>query len=134
MAPRSTTNGTNGYRDSNGTDIYQIDTRLGSTSTGGKYSDNATNTRASQGPFPPLAKAVKHRPLKADREGITAAFSQFGQLIQTPRKPLPTQAGEGTQSVRKTTTGFRVDRKYIGWKGDYFLCSGCLLFFAKQLY
>lgn len=81
------------------------------------------------GPFPPLAKAVHHKPLKADREGITAAFNQFGPLIHSPRKPKPTQAGEGTKSTRMTTTGLRVDRKYIGWKGKL----TCLLAFCIAL-
>lgn len=117
MAPHLTKTGTDGYHDTNGADIYQADTRSGSGSgsMSMKYSDRTMGPRA--GPLPPLAKPVNRKPLKADREGITAAFNQFGQLIPSPRKPKPTQAGEGTQSTRKTTTGLRVDRKYIGWKG-----------------
>lgn len=118
MAPHPTTNGTNGYHDTNGTngaDVYKTDTHSGSGTSSMKYSDNTTGARA--GPLPPLAKAVHHPPLKADRGGITAAFNQYGQLIHSPRKPLPTQNGRTTESPRKSQTGLRVDRKYIGWKG-----------------
>lgn len=88
-----------------------------------KFSDRTTSART--GPLPPLAKAVNHKPLKANREGITAAFNQFGQLIHSPGKPKPTQSGEGTKSTRKTTTGLRVDRKYIGWKGKIICLPFC---------
>ncbi|CAJ2503004.1 Uu.00g103980.m01.CDS01 [Anthostomella pinea] len=50
---------------------------------------------------------------KADREGVAKAFAQFGQLMQTSRKPIPTQNGAGTFSEANKRTGLKQDLKYI---------------------
>ncbi|KAJ0108757.1 hypothetical protein J7T55_011248 [Diaporthe amygdali] len=64
----------------------------------------------------PLATAQHHKPLGADRDGVTAAFKRFAQSIHDPRRPLPTQSGDGTLSTRRTQTGLKVDLKHLGWK------------------
>lgn len=60
---------------------------------------------------------AQDRPLKANREGVTDAFSQFGQLIHASRRPLPTQMGDGTYNEQKTRTGLRQDLKRLRLKG-----------------
>ncbi|ROV91089.1 hypothetical protein VPNG_09932 [Cytospora leucostoma] len=67
------------------------------------------------GPLPPLAKAIHHAAPGTDRDGITAVLDQFAQSVHVPQKPLPTQLGYGTYSVRKRETGWKLDLKYIGW-------------------
>lgn len=129
------TNGSNGVHKSNGTNVTNgnhdtngINGRNGSysvthtSSWNSKHPEMLTPSSEPQRGTPaPLAKAQHHKPLKADREGVTAAMSQFSQLVHAPRNPLPTQNGTGTASVKRTQTGLRVDLKYIGWKGTY-LC------------
>ncbi|KUI59129.1 Linoleate 10R-lipoxygenase [Cytospora mali] len=116
-SPSEPTNGMKGMVETKGTD--------GTNGTNGDYnfthlsSSNSKlleNIKPPSGPLPPLAKASRHAPLKANRDGITAAFNQFAQSIHAPQKPLPTQVGDGTYSVRKRETGLRLDLKYIGWK------------------
>lgn len=108
----SSAHDTNGLHETNGVD-----------GTNGYNHESSPNSRLTEktpnpsGPLPPLAPAVHHPQLKADRKGIKEAFSQFAQLIHSPRRPLPTQNGYGTQSASKTQTGLRADIKYIGWKG-----------------
>lgn len=120
------TNGTNGVHHTNGTNgINGMHRTNGTNGANGSCSITHTNSINSKhpenptSPFSPptLAKAQHHPPPKADREGITAAFSQFAQLIHAPRRPLPTQNGSGTASVKRTQTGLKVDLRYIGWKG-----------------
>lgn len=104
-------NGTNGIDDT-GDDAYPI---IQATTWNSKDWEESHNS----GPSPPLASAVPHPPLKADSAGVTQAFGQFAQLLHTPRRPLPTQNGSGTASARRTQTGFKLDLKYIGWKGQF---------------
>lgn len=101
-------NGTNGTKGTNG-DYTVTHTSLANS----KISDKIN---PPPGSLPPLAKAVQHEPLRANREGIAAALSQFSQSIHAPQKPLPTQVGDGTYSVRKRETGLRLDLNYLGWK------------------
>lgn len=137
MASRSGTsgpsglNGTNGTKGSNGTNGgYTV---LHSSSSNSKLPDTI---KPPPGPLPPLAKAVDHGRLKANREGITSALDQFAQSIHAPQRPLPTQVGNGTYSVRKRETGLRLDLKYIGWKGrkntEYHIYCGLLTDFADR--
>lgn len=108
-------NGTNGTNSTNGTNGINSEYAVThSTSLNAKLLENI---KPPPGPLPPLAKAVHHAPLKADRDGVTAALNQFAQSIHAPQKPLPTQIGDGTYSVRKRESGIRTDLKYIGWKG-----------------
>lgn len=104
------TSSTNGANGTNG--LHSV---TNSSSLNHKSSNHDTATIGSPAPL-----ATAHRPeqLKANREGIVAAFSEFSQLIHSPRKPLPTQNGSGTASVKRTQTGLRLDLKYIGWKGE----------------
>lgn len=145
MAPHSATNGTNGVHHTNGTHNTNgyhhtngVNGTNGTNGTNGINYTNGTNgtngyhsvTHGSSqnsktlmstpppGPPAPLATAERRPPLKADREGISSAFSQFGQLIHAPRRPLPTQNGNTTASVKRTQTGLRADMKFIGWKGE----------------
>lgn len=123
MASHSETmNGTNGTTGRSG-----LSRLNGTNGTNGDYAvihSSSSNSKLPDsikpppGTLPPLAKAIHHEPLKTNREGITAALSQFAQSIHAPQKPLPTQSGDGTYSVRKRETGLRLDLKYIGWKGE----------------
>jgi hypothetical protein len=61
--------------------------------------------------------------LKADRTGVSQAFTQFGQLIHASRRPLPTQMGDGTYNEKKKKTGLRNDIKYLKWKGNILISS-----------
>lgn len=117
-------NGTNGTHDTNGVDGRNGSFAVTHTSSwNSKHPDKPVPSSEPQRGTPaPLAKAQHHEPLKADREGITGAMNSFAQLVHAPRKPLPTQNGVGTASVKRTQTGLRVDLKYIGWKGTC-LCS-----------
>lgn len=110
------TNGTNGTNGS-----YPVTNTSSSTS---RHPDKGV---AASGSSAPLAAAEKPVQPKANREGVTAAFTQFGQLIHSPRRPLPTKNGSGTASVKRTQTGLRVDLRYIGWKGTLsFFSRWCL--------
>lgn len=120
------TNGTNGVHNTNG--INGVNGTNGVNGRNGSYSVTHTSswnskhlekTAPPSGPPAPLAKAQHHPTPKADREGVTGTLSQFAQLIHAPRKPLPTQNGSGTASVKRTQTGLKVDLKYIGWKGTH---------------
>lgn len=112
-------NGTNGSLDTNGVNGRNGSYSVTHTSSwNSKHPEKPTPSLEPQRGTPaPLAKAQHHEPLKADREGVTSAMSQFAQLVHAPRKPLPTQNGTGTASVKRTQTGLKVDLKYIGWKG-----------------
>lgn len=72
---------------------------------------------APPGPPAPLATAEHHKPLEADRDGVTAAFKRFAQSIHASQRPLPTQLGDGTGNTRRKQTGFKVDLKHLGKKG-----------------
>ncbi len=66
---------------------------------------------------PPIA--IGGKPMKANRQGVTAAFSQFGQPLQASRRPLPTQNGDGTYVEHNVQTGLRQDLKHIRIKGEW---------------
>ncbi|KAK7739760.1 hypothetical protein SLS53_005730 [Cytospora paraplurivora] len=68
------------------------------------------------GQLPPLGKAIHHAAPRTDRDGIIAVLDQFAPSVHVPQKPLPTQLGHGTYSVRKRETGWKLDLEYIGWK------------------
>ncbi|KAI1800009.1 heme peroxidase [Daldinia bambusicola] len=53
---------------------------------------------------------------KADREGVSSVFAQFGQLLYASQRPLPTQNGDGTYSTTVQKTGLKKDLKYLGLK------------------
>lgn len=106
------TNGTSSPHGTNGTNGLHTVTNSSSMNPKHPHSDPAGNGSAA-----PLATAGRPEQPKANREGIVAAFSQFAQLIHSPRNPLPTQNGRGTASVKRTQTGLRLDLRYIGWKG-----------------
>ncbi|KAH9994375.1 linoleate diol synthase [Xylariaceae sp. FL0662B] len=55
-------------------------------------------------------------PPQPHREGIWATFSQFGQLINASRRPLPTQNGDGSYSPTIKKGGLREDLKCIRMK------------------
>ncbi|KAJ2894179.1 uncharacterized protein MKZ38_007881 [Zalerion maritima] len=46
---------------------------------------------------------------KADKAGISQAFTQFGQLMQASSRPLPTQNGDGTYTVEKKRSSLKAD-------------------------
>jgi hypothetical protein len=75
---------------------------------------SVSSSSKSKAYSPPLANDGK--PLKADRQGVTAAFGQFSQLIQASKRPLPTQNGNGTYSAKNAQTGLREDLKYLKYK------------------
>lgn len=89
------------------------------------HTDAANGLQAPPGPPAPLATAEHHEPLGTDRDGITAAFKQFASSIHASRRPLPTQLGDGTVSIRKRQTGLTVDLKHLGKKG---MCITCYSF------
>ncbi|KAI1104345.1 linoleate diol synthase [Jackrogersella minutella] len=53
---------------------------------------------------------------KVDREGISAVFTQFGQLLHASQRQLPTQNGDGTYNATVQRTGLKKDLKYIRMK------------------
>ncbi|KAI1455626.1 linoleate diol synthase [Annulohypoxylon moriforme] len=54
---------------------------------------------------------------KADREGVSAVFSQFGQLLRASQRPLPTDNGDGSYSnMGVQRTGLKKDLKYLRMK------------------
>ncbi|KAI2464196.1 linoleate diol synthase [Annulohypoxylon bovei var. microspora] len=54
---------------------------------------------------------------KADREGVSAVFSQFGQLLHASQRSLPTEYGDGTYSNKAVQkTGLKKDLKYLRMK------------------
>ncbi|TGJ84208.1 hypothetical protein E0Z10_g4588 [Xylaria hypoxylon] len=60
----------------------------------------------------PSFKEQPEKPLKANREGITKAFSQFAQWAHASEGPFPTQIGHGTFTVGKRP-GFKQDLKAL---------------------
>jgi hypothetical protein len=105
MGPQSgATNGVNG-------DYGVLDSRNNSDATNG--------LKAPPGPPAPLATAEHHEPLAADRDGVTTAFKRFAQSIHSSRRPLPTQLGDGTVSIRRRQTGLKADLKHLGKKGTH---------------
>ncbi|KAH8646783.1 linoleate diol synthase [Xylariales sp. PMI_506] len=54
----------------------------------------------------------------ATRQGVSKAFSQFGQLIRAYERPTPSQGGAGTFTAASDPKrpGFRDDLKHIGLK------------------
>lgn len=85
---------------------------------GSRSNSKPTNKfEASSGALPPLATAEHHKPLGADRDGVTTALKRYAQFIHSSRNPLPTQLGDGTTSTRRKQTGFKIDLKHLGKKG-----------------
>lgn len=113
MAPHTNTNGTNGV-DGPHRSFSVAHTNSWSSKVLEKDSSYSASSEASA----PLASAVPHSPLKADRAGITDVFNQFAQVVHVPRRPLQTQSSNGTASAKRTQTGMKMDMKYIGWKGE----------------
>ncbi|KAI0847017.1 heme peroxidase [Daldinia vernicosa] len=63
----------------------------------------------------PSKEKFEHPP-KADREGVSTVFTQFGQLLNPLRRPLPIQNGDGTYSTTVQRTGLKNDLKYLSLK------------------
>ncbi|KAI1389341.1 linoleate diol synthase [Hypoxylon trugodes] len=63
-----------------------------------------------------IHRGKQETPPRADREGVSAVFAQFGQLLQASRRPLPTQNGDGTYTTTVQRPGFRNDLKHIRMK------------------
>ncbi|KAI0813448.1 linoleate diol synthase [Xylaria sp. FL0064] len=92
-----------------------------SDKTNGTYKPNGTGsssaTKGSGSAFgvgPPFKEQPEKRP-KANRQGITQAFSQLGQWVYASERPFPTQTGHGTFTVGKQP-GFRRDLKTLSAK------------------
>lgn len=124
MALNSTSNGTNsvhrsdGYHGSNGFGSKNgIDGPIDNIRSS-SMKTKIEQSKMSPGKPAPLATAKKHPALKADREGVTTALNRFAQLVHAPRRPMPTQSGSTTASVRRTQTGLKTDLKFIGMKGQ----------------
>ncbi|KAI2618256.1 linoleate diol synthase [Hypomontagnella submonticulosa] len=58
-------------------------------------------------------KEKSERYPKANREGVSAVFAQFSQLLYASRRTLPGQNGDGSYNTTVQRTGLRKDLKYI---------------------
>lgn len=112
----------------------QPDQQLSAVNGAGGHStpqDNQNNSSAAPAEKSTYGTAkstlVQDRPLKTDREGVTDAFTQFGQLIHASRRPLPTQMGDGTYNEQKTRTGLRQDLRRLRLKGAKHFKHGVLV-------
>ncbi|KAI1767354.1 linoleate diol synthase [Hypoxylon sp. FL1150] len=50
---------------------------------------------------------------KADRQGVSTVFTQFGQLLNASRRPLPTEKGDISYNTVAKRTGIKKDLKYL---------------------
>ncbi|KAI8964322.1 linoleate diol synthase [Daldinia sp. FL1419] len=75
-----------------------------------------TRSKSSESSSGSSSKQKLGSPPKADRQGISAVFSQFGQLLNASRRPLPGQNGDGTYDTKVQRTGIKKDLKYIKMK------------------
>ncbi|KAI1372552.1 linoleate diol synthase [Hypoxylon crocopeplum] len=98
-------NADNGHSNLNGNQPHQTDSS--SFTTMGKYPASA---------YGPSHKEKPEDLPKADREGVSAVFAQFGQVLNASRRPLPTQNGDGTYSTTVQRTGIKKDLKYLRMK------------------
>ncbi len=111
--------------------LFSIDTQISvkmSEKTNGTYTTNGAESHAVTGSAPaskssgsvfgvgPSFKEQPEKPPKANREGITKAFSQLAQWVHASESPFPTQTGHGTFSVGKGP-GFKQDLKALTKKG-----------------
>lgn len=81
-------------------------------------SHSTTNTGTPSSSSSPPVNKEKPAPLpKPTEKGVSTAFSQFGQLIQASRRPLPNQHGDGTYGTTTKKSSIVGDLKYIRWKG-----------------
>lgn len=85
---------------------------------GSHVDSNSFNTmdKSSASSSVPYRKEKPQRPPKADREGVSAVFAQFGQLLHASRRPLPVQMGDGTYNKTVQRTGLKKDLKYLRLK------------------
>ncbi|RYP35414.1 hypothetical protein DL767_003821 [Monosporascus sp. MG133] len=91
----------------------------GTYGTNGDRSDSHIITNGGKASRSSSAPVIKEKPAplpKPDREGVLAAFTQFGQLIHASRRPLPTQHGDGTYSTTNKKASISKDLKYVRWK------------------
>lgn len=65
----------------------------------------------------PSQKEKRGNTPKADREGVSAVFAQFGQFLNASRRPLPNQHGDGSYTMDVQRTGLKKDLKYLRMKG-----------------
>lgn len=102
MASRAGKTSTNG---SNGNGVHDSDSS-GSTKMETPAMSSAASLREKPAPVP-----------KPTREGVSANFSQFGQLIHASKGPIPAQNGFGTFSTVNQRPGFKKDLKALRMKG-----------------
>ncbi|KAI0155372.1 linoleate diol synthase [Hypoxylon sp. FL1284] len=86
---------------SNGSRSYHVDSNASSA-----MSKNAPSSGPSRREKPDTIP-------KADRDGVSAVFAQFGQLLNASRRPLPTKNGDGSYDTVIKKTGFKNDLKYL---------------------
>lgn len=101
----ATTKLDNGIHETNGTLSHHVDSNTSTTMS--KYAE-------SSGP----SRKEKPEPIpKADREGVSTVFAQFGQLLHASRRPLPTENGDGSYNTVAKRTGLKNDLKYLRMQG-----------------
>lgn len=96
------------------------DVTYGTNGSNGYRSDSHSTTTTGKQTLSSSPPAIKDKPAplpEPTEQGVSTAFSQFGQLIQASRRPLPTQHGDGTYGTRTKKGSIKKDLKYIGWKG-----------------
>ncbi|KAI1254505.1 hypothetical protein MGN70_003909 [Eutypa lata] len=95
------------------------DITYGTNGSNGYRSDSHSTTTTGKQTLSSSPPAIKDKPAplpEPTEQGVSTAFSQFGQLIQASRRPLPTQHGDGTYGTRTKKGSIKKDLKYIGWK------------------
>ncbi|KAI2778552.1 heme peroxidase [Daldinia loculata] len=95
----------NGVHRTDGSRPHHVDSY--SSTTMGKSSEPSSGLPSKEKPerFP-----------KADSEGVSTVFAQFGQLLNASRRPLPVQNGDGSYSTTVQRTGLKKDLKYLRFK------------------
>ncbi|KAI1770674.1 linoleate diol synthase [Hypoxylon cercidicola] len=91
----------NSIRKTNGTQSHHVNSNTSTTMTEYAKSSGPSLTEKPE-PIP-----------KADREGVSTVFAQFGQLLNASRRPLPTKNGDGSYSTEVKRTGLKKDLKYL---------------------
>jgi hypothetical protein len=88
--------------------------RTGSHAIGGA-SSAGNGPGLTFGVGPPF-KGKPEKPQKANRDGITQAFAQFGQWAHASERPYPTQNGDGTFALTRGPS-LKTDLKCLTKKG-----------------
>lgn len=92
-------------------------TSNGTNGHGAYSSQNGSSATAKETLSAPKKKPAAKK-VRADRQGITEVFEQFGQLLHASNRPVPTQNGDGTYNDQKKRTGLKQDLKVLRWKGE----------------